>query len=137
MGFQIENIKKREAKSRFFDVDELLKKEISLFGSTFSNKKKESFYSELYVLLQAGLELKDALELISKEQKKESGQKLIESIVEKLIFGKNFSEALEELRSFTTYEYVSIQIGEKTGTLNKVIEELGNYYKKINEQNYT
>ncbi|TDQ21835.1 type II secretion system F family protein [Tenacibaculum caenipelagi] len=134
MGFQIENIKKREVRDKSFDLDELLKKEISLFGSTFSNKKKESFYSELYVLLQAGLELKDALELISKEQKKEADRKLIESVVEKLILGKNFSEALEELRFFTTYECVSIQIGEKTGTLNKVIEELGNYYKKRNEQ---
>ncbi|CAM1367563.1 General secretion pathway protein GspF [Tenacibaculum litoreum] len=135
MGFQIENIK--ESKEKAFDIDKLLKKEINLFGKSFSNKKKESFYTELYVLLQAGLELKDALELISKEQKKETDKQLIESIIEKLISGKNFSEALQEKKLFSTYEYVSIQIGERTGTLNKVIEELGNYFKKKNEQKRT
>lgn len=132
MGFQIENIK--EPKEKTFDIDKLLKKEINLFGKSFSNKKKESFYTELYVLLQAGLELKDALELISKEQKKETDKQLIESIIEKLISGKNFSEALQEKKLFSIYEYVSIQIGERTGTLNKVVEELGDYYKKRNEQ---
>lgn len=135
MGFQIENIK--ESKEKTFDFDKLLKKEINLFGKSFSNKKKESFYTELYVLLQAGLELKDALELISKEQKKETDEQLIKSIIEKLISGKNFSEALQEKKLFSTYEYVSIQIGERTGTLNKVIEELGNYFKKKNEQKRT
>ncbi|NVK09961.1 MAG: type II secretion system F family protein [Tenacibaculum sp.] len=131
----MENIK--ESKEKTFDFDKLLKKEINLFGKSFSNKKKESFYTELYVLLQAGLELKDALELISKEQKKETDEQLIKSIIEKLISGKNFSEALQEKKLFSTYEYVSIQIGERTGTLNKVIEELGNYFKKKNEQKRT
>ncbi|CAL2079808.1 type II secretion system F family protein [Tenacibaculum sp. 190524A02b] len=135
MGFQLDNINNKEnKKDEGFDIDTLLKKEINLFGSSFSNKKKEAFYTELYVLLQAGLELKDALDLIVQQQKKEADKKLIKTIIEKLIAGKNFSEILKEQKHFSTYEYYSIEIGEKTGTIDKVIEELSNYYKKRNEQ---
>ena len=71
MAFQLKNIQQKEQKGRnSFDIDNFLKKEINLFGNRFSNKKKEGFYIELSVLLNAGLELKNALELIGAEQKK-------------------------------------------------------------------
>ncbi len=136
MGFEIKNINKSDTKEGF-DIDALLKKEIKLFGSSFSNKKKEAFYTELHVLLHAGLELKDALDLIAKEQKKEEDERLFNSIINGLISGKNFSEALKEQNRFSDYEYYSVQIGERTGTLTKVIEELGNFFKRKNEQRRT
>lgn len=134
MGFQLNTVEPEKNKSEKFDIDSLLKKEISLFGTSFSNKKKEAFYTELSVLLQAGLELKDALELIEKQQKKEVDKKIIKTLVEELIKGKNFSRALELQKHFSKYEYFSIQIGEKTGTLTKVIQELGDFFKKKNDQ---
>lgn len=134
MGFQLNTVEPEKNNSEKFDIDSLLKKEISLFGTSFSNKKKEAFYTELSVLLQAGLELKDALELIEKQQKKEVDKKIIKTLVEELIKGKNFSRALELQKYFSKYEYFSIQIGEKTGTLTKVIQELGDFFKKKNDQ---
>ncbi|MFY7669773.1 type II secretion system F family protein [Tenacibaculum sp. MEBiC06402] len=136
MGFEIKNFKNTKTKDGL-DINELLKKDIVLFGSSFSNKKKEAFYTELYVLLQAGLELKDALDLIAKEQRKEKDKQLFESIITELISGKNFSEALKEQNSFSDYEFYSVQIGERTGTLHKVIEELSNFFKRKNEQRRT
>ncbi|WP_442267062.1 type II secretion system F family protein [Tenacibaculum sp. ZS6-P6] len=133
MGFEIKKAK-QEKEDKSFDIDSLLKKEITLFGSAFSNKKREAFYTELYVLLQAGLELKDALDLILKEQKKEFDVNLFQNIINDLILGKNFSEALRARNVFSDYEYYSVQIGEKTGTLNRVIEELSIFYKQRNEQ---
>ena len=133
MAFQLKNIQKQKRKMASFDIDSILKKEIS-FGASFSNKKKESFYTELYVLLNAGLTLKDALVLLGEEQKKEKDQTLISQIVTDLIAGKNFSEAIEELKEFSSYEYHSLKIGEQTGTLQKVAQELGVFYKRKNEQ---
>ena len=133
MAFQLKNIQKQKKKASSFDIDSILKKEIS-FGASFSNKKKESFYTELYVLLNAGLTLKDALMLIGEEQKKEKDQMLISQIITDLIAGKNFSEAIEELKEFSSYEYHSLRIGEQTGTLQKVAQELGIFYKRKNEQ---
>lgn len=135
MAFQLNNISEKPKKEKTsFDIDSLLKKEISLFGNSFSNKKKENFYIELGILLKAGLELKDAIELIGNEQKKASDKELFNSIVDDLINGKNLSDAIKRHKSFTNYEFYSLQIGEQTGTLQKVSEELGNFYKRKNEQ---
>lgn len=138
MAFQLKNIEKDSKKeNNSFDIDALLKKEINLFGTSFSNKKKEAFYSELAVLLHAGLELKEALELVGSEQKKEIDSKLFQNIVDELISGKNLSEAIHIQKQFSEYEYYSIQIGEKTGTLEKVTEELGVFFRRKNEQRRT
>lgn len=137
MAFQLDNIpQQKKDKKDSFDIDSLLKKEITLFSS-FSNKKKEAFYIELGVLLKAGLELKDALELIANEQKKEVDKQLFLNIINDLIAGKNLSEAIKVQKKFSEYEYYSIQIGERTGTLQNVAEELGNFYKRKNEQRRT
>lgn len=133
MAFQLKNIEKQKKKETSFDIDTILKKEIS-FGNFFSNKKKESFYTELYVLLNAGLTLKDALILNAEEQKKEKDKNLIKSLVTELINGRNLSEAIEKQKEFSAYEYHSLKIGEQTGTLQKVVKDLGVFYKRKNEQ---
>ena len=88
-------------------------------------------------MLEAGLTLKDGLSLIAQEQKKEEDKKLLVGIVDDLIIGKNFSEAIAVHHKFTEYEYHSLKIGEETGTLQKVVHELGIFFKRKNEQRRT
>lgn len=138
MAFKLENIQKNKGQqSTASSIDALLKKEITIFGTSFSNKKKEGFYVELGVLLKAGLTLKDALELIAEEQKKASDKRLIKSLLNELIIGKNLSDAVMNMEEFSDYETYSLQIGERTGTLERVAEELGLFYKRKNEQRRT
>ncbi|WP_298288539.1 type II secretion system F family protein [uncultured Lutibacter sp.] len=139
MAFDLTNIEKRKKKDakEAYSFESLLKKEIQLFGAFFSNKKKEAFYTELSVLLGAGITLKDTLVLISEEQKKEQDRKLIETITNHLIKGSSLSEAIKKQKDFTEYEYYSIKIGEETGNLEKVCEELGAFYKRRNSQRRT
>lgn len=131
MAFELDTISSKTKKESSFNIDKILKKEIS-FGSSFSNKKKEAFYIELNVLLEAGLTLKDSLSLIAKNQKKEEG--LINAIIDEIILGKNFSEAIKNRKEFSLYEYHSLRIGEQTGTIKSVTKELGVFYKRRNEQ---
>lgn len=136
MAFQLKNIATTKKETPSFDIENILKKEISL-GNGFSNKKKESFYTELSVLLNAGLTLKDALVLVSEEQKKAKDQQLFKAIIQDLIDGKNLSDAIKEQQVFSEYEYHAIRIGEQTGTLEKVTKELGDFYKRKNAQRST
>ena len=133
MAFQLKNIQPPKKQQASFDMNTLFKKEIR-FGASFSTKKKEAFYTELHVLLHAGLPLKDALVLIGEEQRKQKNKALIKDIVTDLINGKNFSNALKGRKEFSTYEYHSLKIGEQTGTLQKVTKELGVFYKRKNKQ---
>ncbi len=105
--------------------------------SKLTNKQKEMFYLELYSMLEAGMDLKKALEVFINIQKKESDKKLFEQISQNLINGKSLFQCMEMSKSFTPYEYYCIQIGEESGRQLKVLKDLSNYFSnklKIRKQ---
>lgn len=113
---------------------DFLNKDIKLFGAGFNDKKKERFYSELYILFSAGVDIRSALELIEEEQTKEKERILFSSIKESIIAGNSLSKALQETGLFTMYEYYSLQIGEESGRLTEVLSELSNFFTKKIQQ---
>jgi type II secretory pathway component PulF len=136
MAFKLENLQENSVtqnknKSSF---ENLLKKEIVLFGESFGNKKKQAFYQELAVLLKAGITIKEALTLIIESFKQKADKELIQTALDDVINGKPFSEALLISKSFSEYEYYSLKIGEETGTTAQVCHELGVFYERKNEQ---
>jgi type II secretory pathway component PulF len=137
MAFKLENVQNKGAianKKQNSSIEDFLKKEIVLFGQQFNNKKKQAFYQELAVLLKAGITFKEGLTLIVESLKKKADKELIQSVLNDVINGKPFSEALMASKSFSEYEYYSIQIGEETGTTAQVCQELGVFYERKNEQ---
>lgn len=135
MAFKLDNISDSTAKkSAGSEIENLLKKEIILFGSGFSNKKKQDLYMELAVLLKAGITIKESLTLLTESFKKKADKELLETIKEQVINGKPLSEALHESKYFSEYEYFSLKIGEETGTTARVCHELGTFYERKNEQ---
>ncbi len=136
MGFKLEHTALDEATKSTTAIawDELLKKEITLFGQFFNNKKKEDFYSELAVLLKAGIHLREALELLGENQKKEKSKQFFATMLSELDAGQSFSDILKARKAFTEYEYYAVQIGEESGNLPRIMEELGQFFKRKNEQ---
>lgn len=135
MGFQLDNIqttKKQATKNA--DKTSFLQKEITLFGNAFSNKIKEDFYTELSVLLKAGITLKDGLELIEGALKKKPQKEKLKAISKAIVSGASLSEAVNLHKEFSEYEYYSLKIGEETGTLIEVTKQLGEFYARKNEQ---
>ncbi|TXG34839.1 type II secretion system F family protein [Seonamhaeicola maritimus] len=136
MAFQLDNIVKQEQvlKKSAEEKVSFLQKEVTLFNKAFNNKVKEDFYTELGVLLKAGITLKDALELLEKSQKKKQNKDILNNILQAVVKGESLSEVLKSKKQFTDYEYFSIKIGEETGTLFKVAEQLGDFFTRKNEQ---
>ena len=135
MAFKLDNIPNNASqKSTGSEIEKLLKTEIVLFGAGFSNKKKQNLYMELAVLLKAGITLKEALTLLIESFKKKADKELIENILDQVVNGKPFSDALASSKQFTEYEYFSIKIGEETGTTAQICKELGTFYERKNEQ---
>lgn len=135
MAFQLDNISKpKSVAHKKKDTTSFLQKEITLFGSSFSNKIKEDLYSELSVLLKAGITLKDALELIENSHKKKQHKDILKTISESIVSGKTLSQSVKEQKEFTDYEYYSLKIGEETGTLDQVVQQLSSFYARKNEQ---
>ncbi|MDG5490649.1 type II secretion system F family protein [Psychroserpens sp. SPM9] len=136
MAFQLDNIHEHKtiATKGNNSIESILNKEIVVLKKPFSNKIKEAFYSELSVLLNAGINLKQSLELIINSQKNKKTKIILEAILKAIVNGQSFSEAIKPYKDFSDYEYHSIKIGEETGTMSKIAQQLGDFYAKKNEQ---
>jgi len=135
MGFKLDTVQNHDSKeSNPNDWEALLKKEIVLFGPRFNSKKKQNFYLELGVLLKAGITIRESLTLISENLSKKADKDLLTTILHDVVNGKSLSESMAATQCFTEYEFYSIKIGEETGTIAKVVQQLGVFFERKNEQ---
>jgi type IV pilus assembly protein PilC len=108
---------------------EVLNRDISFGSKELSDKRKEYLYLELGSLLQAGINLKSSLELITADQTKEKDKKLFVAVQQNVLNGSTLSLALKESGQFSLYEVFSLQIGEETGKIIEVLTDLAKYYQ--------
>ena len=113
---------------------DFLNKDMKFFSIGFGDKKKERFYSELAILFTSGVDIRSALELIEEEQTKEKDKVLFSKIKEEITSGSSLSAAVEKTGMFTAYEFYSIQIGEESGRLTEVLQELSIFFAKKIQQ---
>ncbi len=113
-----------------FSIKEMLNKDVLSFNTKLKDKDKERFYSELNILLSSGIDIRTALEIIVEEQSKKADKFFFEQIKDAIIMGSSFSAALNATGKFTNYEYFSLQIGEESGKLTNVLNELALYYNR-------
>lgn len=126
---QIKSHRNTQDAPRGNETQSILKKEIA-WGSPFNDRRKESFYSELVILLSSGLDLKGALDIIIEEQRNPRVAKILQDIMKQIIHGASFSGAIQGKSDFGAYEYYSIRIGEESGRLMEVLQELANFFRK-------
>lgn len=131
MAIDISKIKSSKPKKdeRNADILAFLKKDIS-FRKGFGDKNKETFYNELSLLLNSGVDVDKALDIILEQLKNDKEKDIITQIKNNLIAGKSFSESIEMVEGFSPYEFYSIQIGEETGKLEMVLTQLATFYKR-------
>lgn len=106
----------------------ILDKEIKFGSKKLSDKKKENFYGELSMLLGSGIDIRTAFTIILEQQKKGKDRELFERMVKGIVEGRSLSESIETEKSFSKYEIFSLKIGEETGKLVRVLEDLAQYY---------
>lgn len=107
---------------------DFLNRDISFGGRELHDKKKEYLYLELSSLLLAGINMKSSFELITSDQKKQKDRALYTGIQQAVLGGSTFSKALHQAGKFSLYEVYSLQIGEETGKLTEVLQELASFY---------
>lgn len=131
MAIQIDAIKKKEKQKEKGEslFQRLLQQEISFKSNKINDSKKQQLYDELSVLLAAGVNIKDVLDIILEEQKDKKLKHVYQQIIENLVSGMSFSEAIHASGQFSDYEYYSIKIAEETGNLIEVLNELKAYFE--------
>lgn len=106
-----------------------LTKDYTLF-SPFGDKQKEAFYHELGILLQAGIDLKAAFDMLIGQQQNKKNAAMLTEVQTAVVQGSSLSLALQQHKSFTPYEYHSVQIGEETGKIALVLQDLALFFRK-------
>lgn len=107
----------------------LLNRDISFGSKELNDKKKEHLYLELSSLLEAGINLKSSFELITADQENQKDKQLYQTMQDAVIGGTTFSQALQQTGKFSLYEVYSLQIGEETGKLIEVLQDLAKFYE--------
>ncbi|MCF8414626.1 MAG: type II secretion system F family protein [Crocinitomicaceae bacterium] len=98
------------------------------FGKAFPDKLKEGFYTEFTSLLESGIDIQRALNLLVEEQENKKVLSILDGIRSDLIGGSTLAEAMKKSGHFISYEYQSIRIGEETGQLKNVLHHLAKFF---------
>ncbi len=92
-----------------------------------------SFCMEISMLLKAGMLLEEGLFIMAEEERSYSEKGIIKEIHDAISMGMTFHDALIECGCFPDYVINMVLIGEKTGKLEDILNELNIYYESKNE----
>ena len=86
--------------------------------------------SELHDTISSGMSTNDGLYMLMSDEDKDP---VLETLLEETSKGCNFSAAIKHTKAFPTYVEEMITIGEQTGRLDSVLNELSVYYQRQEE----
>jgi len=104
---------------------------ISIFGVSLSDKLM--FTRNLKVMIGAGMPLPRTLRVISSQVQSKKLKKAIKKMAQKIVKGENFSEALRDSNIFSDLYCSMIEIGEETGNLETVLDDLAFHMKRTHD----
>lgn len=104
--------------------------EIFLLTPKIGIKRKIAFYNELGMLLNSGIELSKAINLIKDQEDSQKIAALYDRIEKSLIQGKSLSFAMESCEVFSKYDIFSVHAGEETRMLPKCLINLEHFYTR-------
>ncbi len=116
-------VKKKKAESGFSGF-------LSSLNHIGLGKECVNFIQNIAILLNAGLNITEALSTIQLETKVKSMKKIIKAIMEDVANGSAFWRAMEKQHLFSPYTLAMIRIGEEAGSLAKNMEYLATQQEK-------
>ncbi len=97
------------------------------------NKDITLFCEQLAMILNSGLPLDDGIRAIAEEVEDREYQKVLETMANQLEGQQLFSDVLDSSGAFDQYMINMVRIGEESGYLDRVMEQLSVYYQRIDE----
>jgi type IV pilus assembly protein PilC len=124
---------KAKSPHKIFNFD-FLQKDISFNRKKISDTKKERFYNQLGVLFASGIDLGGALQIVIEDEQSTTVKEIYSQILQDVITGAGFSEALYTTGHFSDYEYYSVKVGEESGRLQESLIELAGFFELRSQQ---
>ena len=100
------------------------------FKIRYSARELSFFCRQIALLLGGAIPLDEGLYLMAEEANGEEEKRLLQWLGEEVELGTPFSQALEEAEVYPSYLVRMARLGEETGTVDEIMESLGDYYRK-------
>lgn len=88
------------------------------------------FFVQLAMLLDSGITIPRAIDILLEHADNKMLQRALRSVARSLTQGKKLHEALEKTGVFSLYQCKSVQSGEQTGALTKILNLLAQHEEK-------
>lgn len=100
----------------------------SLPDLKLTTRERSDLYIELAALLDSGLPVMDALNVLKISFKGSRIEGVISGLIDRINEGESFSVALREVcGNISSFEFTTLEIGEKSGKLSSVLIELADF----------
>lgn len=100
-------------------------------GRKLRLKERQQLYQQWSILLRAGLGIIDCLDILIGQAAAPHIKAMLQSLRHSLESGKSLADSLAAQQSyFDAFEQQSVRIGEQTGRLALVLEQLAAFYEK-------
>ena len=88
------------------------------------------FCSQMSMILASGLSIEDGLEIIKKDSENTAIQSTCDELLKALLETGSFTQAMNHSEAFDSYTRKMVEIGEVSGHLDGVMQELAIYYER-------
>lgn len=99
-------------------------------AKTFSAQDVSLFCEQVSLTLRAGIPLADGVESIAGSVEEQQGRAVLLQVASLLRDNRPFYEALEQAQAFPSYLVRMVEIGEKAGKLDAVVDSLALHYER-------
>lgn len=96
-------------------------------------KETAMFCEQLAMILKAGISLSDGIRAIAEETEVPQSKALLKKMADQLDEQYRFSDALKEAQIYDDYMINMVAIGEQSGYLDNVMDQLAVYYHRIDD----
>ncbi|MDF9409768.1 type II secretion system F family protein [Pelotomaculum isophthalicicum JI] len=110
---------------------------IPLLGKTLRDVATMRFARTTHILIKSGLPLLQGLDFIKKNVNNALAEKAVDYAIDGLQKGETMADNLAKAKYFDTLAIQMFSIGEETGELEKVLEEMAEFYDKESDAGFT
>lgn len=129
----IDSLRKRDLIIISIEEEKAKKKAIGKIGEGVGLDDLVVFSRQLATLVDAGIPLVGALDILSEQIEKKSFKKVIAKLRDDVEGGASLSEAMgKQARVFSTLFINMVRAGESSGNLDEILDRVAGYFEKTN-----
>ncbi len=95
-----------------------------------NNEEMTAFCSQMALILKSGISAFEGISMMMEDQERSAGRELLQTIYGEMEQGENLYGGITKTGLFPEYACQMVRLGEASGRLDEVMEELADYYSQ-------